>query len=386
MGIEFGYSFNACLVEMARSKSTPPVSFDVGFTVNRQGRPALDCQFSVPRILGTVASLTADVSISSFVAHSFNLRYDLPGVFSSGWRLTAEAVKQVNDYQYSSSFSESVEGFGLGWSKGNHRIGLDAHLRDIHPLVTLAGSRLVASEQLRRVPLRTIKTGLNYKYALDRRIFDSPSSGHIVGGHKLALHADVSGLLGDVRMSKLETSLSVHRRVWRSLVWNSRIGAGAIAHLFRGALTTPIQDRFFLGGTNEEASALRGFAYRSVGPCGRRMVVGQVRKGDKLYDHLGGDAFVSVDNSLTFPLYQRDGIDVRAMVFAQAGSLVPTLNSQRIFSDLWNGVRVSVGAGIVVPVGAVGTVELTLGRVVGGALATDTPQLLQVGIRLSNRS
>jgi outer membrane protein assembly factor BamA len=358
--------------------------FDIGFTVNRQGRPALDCQFSLPKILGTSASVTADASVSSFIAHSFNLKYLLPNLVS-GWNFSAEAVKQVNDFQFSSSFSESVAGFSFGLSKANHRFGLDAHLRDIHPLISLVGTKMTASEQIRRVPLRSIKTSANYKYVLDRVVRKTSTSPHPVGGHRFTLYADISGLMGDVRLTKLESSLAFHRRLWKDVVFHSRFGSGAIAQMNSSRQQTPIQDRFFLGGTNEEFSQLRGFAYRSVGPSGKRIVMpgASVKKGDKVYDHLGGDAYFSIDNVVSFPLYEKDGIDVRGMAFLQIGSLVPSLHS-RAASEFGNNVRASVGFGVMVPIGNVGSMELTLGRPIYGASKTDTIQSLQIGIRIAS--
>lgn len=361
--------------------------FDVGFTVNRQGRPALDCQFSLPRVLGTTATITADAAISSFIAHSFNLKYLLPNVFA-GWNFSAEALKQVNDFQYACSFSESVTGVSLGWTKAGHRIGLDAHLRDVHPLVSLVGTKLTASEQIRRVPLRAIKTSVNYNYMSDKIVRKSPSSPHPVGGHKLTLNADISGLFGDVRMSKLESSFQAHRQIATDIVLHSRVGTGAIAQLNSNRDQTPIQDRFFLGGTTEEYSMLRGFGYRSVGPAGKRVVMpgATIKKGEKLYDHLGGDAYISIDNVVSFPLYVKDdGLDIRGMAFAQMGSLIPSLNS-RAACDLAKNVRASIGVGVVVPIGALGTMEVTLGRPVFGATSTDTTQSLQIGVRIGYKA
>ena len=371
---------------MSSNRKAPPVSFDIGVTVNRFGRPALDCQFAIPKLLGTTASLTADASISSLVAHAFNLGYQLP-LSRDGWRFTAEAIKQVNDFQYSSSFSEHVTGFGFGWLyKSNHRIGLDAHMRDIHPLITLEGGpKFVASEQVRRVPLRTIKTSVNYKYTRDKIVKRSDTNAHPIGGDRFIFACDISGLFGDVKMAKMESSYQVHRRFWKDFVLHTRIGSGAIAQLGGRPMPTPIQDRFFLGGTTDEASSFRGFALRSMGPCGRRILTtgSQIKKGDKVYDHIGGDAYWSIDNAVSFPIYSSaDSLDVRGFVFAQIGSLIPTL---RAVGDFKRNVRASVGAGITVPVGGMGTMELSIGKPVYGSQPSDTQQLLQIGIRLSNK-
>ena len=370
-------------------KPSSPVSFDVGLTVNRQGKPALDCQFNTPNILGTAASISADLSISSLIAHSLNLQYTLP--LTETWTFQAEAIKQVNDYQFASSFSEHATGVSLSMLRGDHKFSIDSFLRDIHPLITIQGNKLVASEQLRRVPLRTIKTSFNYKFVRDRVVKKSDMNAHPVGGSKFSFLCDISGLLGDVKMTKIESSYQTHIPVWRDMImWHSRIGGGAIAQLVYRANSqahpTPIQDRFFLGGTNEELSSFRGFAQRSMGPAGRRIVTtgSQVRKGDKVYDHLGGDAYWTWDNSLSFPIYSQDKIDIRGMVFGQIGSLVPTLTSH-VLSDFARNVRVSVGAGVVVPVGGLGTMELSIGKPVFGALTSDTTQSLQIGIRISNR-
>lgn len=350
----------------------PPVQFDVGVTVNKQGKPAIDFQFSVPKILNTAASLSADASISSLIAHSLNLRYSIP--VSPRSIFLAELVKQVNDYTYASSFSEAVQGFRLSWTHGrNHVVGLDAHLRDVHPMIV---GKLSASEQLRRVPLRSIKTSINYKYVRDA----TERTPHAVGGYKFSFLTDLAGLFGDVRFFKVDSALSMHRRIRGSnVVTHTRIGTGAIAPL--GRSQTPVQDRFFLGGTTDENFFFRGFAVRSVGPAGKR--IGNSRKGDKSFDHLGGDAYYSIDNAITFPLYSKNELDIRGILFGQIGSVVPTLHS-RVAQELVKNTRASVGLGVVVPIGNVGTLELTLGKPVWGATLSDMSQSLQIGIRISN--
>lgn len=310
--------------------------------------------------------MRADLSVSSFIAHSFNLGYVLP--FASCWRFSADVVRQVNDFHSSSSFSESVQGLGFGWSCGSHRFGLDAHLRDIHPLVTLVGAKTVASEQLRRVPLRTIKTGFSYDYNLDRALTEACRA---VGGYKVGLRGEICGLFGDVNFAKCEASYSLYRRVWRGLVYHGSVGGGAIGQL--GKSVTPIQDRFFIGGTSEQKYALRGFASRSVGPSGKRILAAPAMPGDKLVDHLGGEAFVSMDNVISFPV-----AGVYAMAFLQAGSLLPSLHS-----SVSKNTRVCAGVGVMVPVGNMGTAEITLGRPIFGRQTTDTVQSLQIGLRIS---
>ncbi len=351
------------------------MQFDIGLTVNKQGKPALDCQFAVPRLLNTTASLSVDASISSMVAHALNLKYAIP--MTDVWTLRAEAVKQMNDFSFASSYTEAVSGMRFSYSYLNrHMIGLDAHLRDVFPVI--GGSRLLASEQIRRVPLRTVKTAVNYKFVVDR-IVRTP---HPVQGYKFSLLSELAGLFGDVSFFKLESVLWNHKSFGRNFVWHSRIGAGAIAQLKSAKVHTPIQDRFFLGGTNEELSSMRAFAIRSVGPAGKRVTT-STKKGDKLYDHLGGDVYVSLDNCVSFPLYCKDNINIRGIVFGQIGSLIPTLHA-RAAQELARSLRASVGVGVVVPIGTVGSLELTLGKAVLGMTASDFQQMLQIGIRISN--
>ncbi len=361
------------------SPKPPPVTFDVGFTVNKLGKPALDCHFAVPRILGTVASLSADASISSFVAHSFDIQYALPDVFPGKWKMVVNAVKQVNDYYYASSFSEGVTGVGVGFLRGGHRIGMDAHLRDVFPLITLQGSKLVASEEVRRVPLRTIKTSIGYSWFVDRTL----GAPHAIGGYRFQFNCESSGLFGDVRMTKMHSLFQFNRRVWKDIVFHTKLTGGAIAQL--GNSRTPIQDRFFLGGTADEITGFRGFGLRSMGPCGRRIAVTSIPlKGEKLFDHLGGDAFASIDNSVSFPIVNLDGVDIRGVAFVQTGSLIPHITPHTVLDDLAKGVHVSAGFGIRVPLGNAGSVELSIAKPVYGNKASDTEQLLQIGLRLSN--
>ena len=360
----------------------PPMQFDIGLTVNKQGKPCLDCQFNVPKLLNTTASLSVDASLSSLIAHSLNLRYTLPLGGERGWIFSAEAVKQMNDYTFASSFTEAATGFRFAVSIPKHTIGFDAHLRDIFPSIASTGCRLMASEQVRRMPLRSIKTSVNYKFLLDTVERKSAANAHPIAGSRFSFLADVSGLFGDVNALKLDSAWTSHQTILtKGLVWHRRIAGGIIAPSRRSP--TPIQDRFFLGGTNEESSCFRGFSMRSMGPAGKRISTGNPKKNDKLYDHLGGDVYVSIGNSVSFPIYCKDNIDVRGFIFAQAGSLVPSLHA-RVGSDLAKNVRASVGFGAVVPIGGVGTVELTIGKPVYGMTQSDYQQMLQIGIRISN--
>ena len=351
----------------------PPVQFDIGLNVNQQGRPALDCQFALPRLLGTRASLSTELSVSSLTSHSFNMKYFLP----SKWNFAIDAVKQVNDFTSASSYAEHVTGVTVSWSRGSHRIGLDAHLRDIHPVIAALsnGKAATASEQVRRCALRTVKTGLSYRYARDR--VERDFFAYAVGGYKFSFSSDTYGLFGDVKFSKLEASLQLHRKLASKVVLHSRVGAGAILMLKPGK--TPIQDRFFLGGTNEEKTCFRAFGFRGIGPTGKRVGL------EQQHDHLGGDVYVSLDNVLSFPLYARDGIDIRGMIFAQSGALVPSLHSKTA-QELSSSFKVSVGAGVQIPLGAVGSMEISVGKPVYGVTPTDNLQMLQIGIRLSNSS
>ena len=357
----------------------PPMQFDLGLTVNKQGKPCLDCQFNVPRLLNTTAALSVDASLSSLIAHSVNVRYTLP--LGDRWQFSAEAVKQMTDHIFASSFTEAASGVRLAVSRGTHVFGLDAHLRDILPLVA-SDAKLMASEQVRRMPLRTIKTSFNYKFTIDSVVRKSAAIAHPIGGSRLSVNADLSGLFGDVSAFKLDSSWTSHRQLpFGSFVWHSRIGGGLIAPLRRSP--TPIQDRFFLGGTNEESSCFRGFAMGSMGPSGKRVVVGNPKKGDKLFDHLGGDVYMCLDNSLSFPLYCKDNLDIRGIVFAQVASLVPALHS-RVAHDITKNVRASIGLGVAVPIGGLGTLELSLGKPVYGFALSDYSQMLQIAIRISN--
>lgn len=121
---------------------------------------------------------------------------------------------------------------------------------------------------------------------------------------------------------------------------------------------------------------------RSMGPCGRRFPTHAAvsTQGEKLFDHLGGDAFASIDNVLSFPIVSLDGMDIRGVAFVQAGSLMPQITT----GDLVNGARVSAGFGVRIPLGMAGTVELSVAKPIYGKRSSDTEQLLQIGLRLSN--
>jgi outer membrane protein insertion porin family len=131
--------------------------------------------------------------------------------------------------------------------------------------------------------------------------------------------------------------------------------------------STPISDRFFMGGHSsllgelKGPSALLGFRTRGVGPNELRrpkVVAAEKSEGEVTAvpksDTLGGDFAISgfADFSFDLPVRVLKEYGIHAHTFACAGNLVPLTGEatkQWSFKNFISGFRVSSGAGIVIP-------------------------------------
>jgi outer membrane protein insertion porin family len=126
--------------------------------------------------------------------------------------------------------------------------------------------------------------------------------------------------------------------------------------------TTPISDRFFIGGNASLACDINGpvkmpgFHCRGVGPMDVRKAINSISPEgteEKLRDALGGDISVTGFADLSFDLpwkYLRER-NVHGHCFICGGNLIglPDIDQFMSVKRFWSSTRVSAGAGLVIP-------------------------------------
>lgn len=135
----------------------------------------------------------------------------------------------------------------------------------------------------------------------------------------------VGALGGDFDFSRVTAEHTVFLTIDEDFLGRKSVLSlsGRISHQFGG--TTPIYERFFLGGRS-----LRGFDYRTVSPKGVRNDTGRVGE-----DPVGGDWLVFMGAEYEFPVFKEF---IGGVIFLDSG----TVTNDPGFDDY----RVAVGMGI----------------------------------------
>eukprot|EP00931_Biecheleriopsis_adriatica_P119899 TRINITY_DN95072_c0_g1_i1.p1 TRINITY_DN95072_c0_g1~~TRINITY_DN95072_c0_g1_i1.p1 ORF type:complete len:487 (+),score=110.00 TRINITY_DN95072_c0_g1_i1:63-1523(+) len=291
----------------------------------------------------------------------------------------------------------------LADATGKHSLRLKAAFRYLRPEEGSAGA-------IYDLPsLQSSKTSISYNFLQE----SLPSAEE---GSRVAATAELSGLLGDVAVARAEASWSR----WGRLLGGSWHLTAALG--FAGPLegaATPLQERFFLGGGAGQGSGERllGFAARGLGPHAPRpqpeeeppaprklfrfgrsvrgwttetymgvpMANGKEAAVPQL-DYLGGDARLSTEASIRWPLPLLPAIGkvrLHVMFFGAAGALFEKCRPPSLAQDLMQSLRISGGAGIGVPMPGGGFIGFTYAqpfRVLPG----DKLQALQLSLSLGN--
>jgi len=147
---------------------------------------------------------------------------------------------------------------------------------------------------------------------------------------------------------------------------NVGVGAGVILPLGRGFMnsSSPVPDRFFLGGHSSPVcslsglSSLLGFRTRGVGPTEARRLVPSESDSDSAVapgrDYLGGDLAVSAFADLSFdlPLKLFRDAGIHGHAFLTAGNLAKLSEGEYknfSVSEFQRTFRSSAGVGIILP-------------------------------------
>ncbi|XP_047061560.1 SAM50-like protein SPAC17C9.06 [Lolium rigidum] len=274
--------------------------------------------------------------------------------------LMARASVISTDWLKFSSYKERLLGLSFDlFSSWCHNVSYNLGWR------TLTDPSQMASESIRRQLGRDLLSALSYTYKIDKR----DSELRPTEGCAFISTSQVGGLWKKgLRFFRQE--FDVRGAVpfgFCNAALNVGIAAGVILPLGRGfmELSSPVPDRFYLGGHSSPVSSLGalssllGFQRRGVGPSEPRRSASVESVTDHAVassgrDYLGGDLAVSAFADLSFDLpgkFLRD-TGIHGHAFLSAGNLAKLSESEYknfSFPEFRRTFRSSAGVGIVWP-------------------------------------
>ncbi|KAL5231945.1 hypothetical protein ABZP36_030721 [Zizania latifolia] len=284
----------------------------------------------------------------------------LPRFKSIPTPLIARASLSSQDWLKFSSYKERLLGLSFGLlSTMQHDLSYNLTWR------TLTDPSHVSSTSIRRQLGHNLLSALKYTYKIDQR------NSHLrpTKGYAFLSTTQVGGLWDSKGLRFFRQEFDVRGAVplgFYNTALNVGLGVGAILPLGRGFmnLSSPVPDRFYLGGHSSPVcslsglSSLLGFRTRGIGPTEpRRLVPSESDDGStatQRRDYLGGDLAVSAFADLSFdlPLKLFRDAGIHGHAFLTAGNLAKLSEGEYkrfSLSEFGRTFRSSAGAGIILP-------------------------------------
>ncbi|XP_002960275.2 sorting and assembly machinery component 50 homolog B [Selaginella moellendorffii] len=260
------------------------------------------------------------------------------------------------DWHKYSSYKERLLGVSTGLiHDNNHELSYNLTWRN------LADPSHRASKTVRGQLGHSLLSAVKYSYRLDTR----DSSVRPTEGFAFSTSSQIAGLGPDARLSRFFRQELDFRFAVPLGVFNAALNLGASAGLIVPwgkdflSKSTPLSDRFYMGGPSCLVSELRGpfslvgFRTRGVGPRElRRLVKSGNEEEIGKRDTLGGDFAINgfADLSFDLPLKFLKEHDIHAHVFACSGNILSLADRKNMTAQkFFSGFRSSVGAGLVIP-------------------------------------
>ncbi|KAJ3146274.1 hypothetical protein HDU86_000490 [Geranomyces michiganensis] len=249
-------------------------------------------------------------------------------------RVEVAAYNTNRNAQLHMSHDEQIKGLAVRYKTaepyyGNHEFAYDVAWRHLHNIAP------DASWSIRKDAGHSLKSALSHSFTRDHR--DDPMLP--TRGTYVRVREEIAGLGGDVHFAKGEAEGQYIRNLGHGFTLSSTIRAGLLMPLPNATKPIRVNDRFVLGGPN----SIRGFAQSGVGPADKK-------------NSLGGNAYWAAGMSLFAPLPRLADKPIKAHLFANAGSLLPSapattttaLPTTPSLSTLFNAPSVSAGLGLAV--------------------------------------
>ncbi|RLN29796.1 hypothetical protein C2845_PM05G34970 [Panicum miliaceum] len=284
----------------------------------------------------------------------------LPRFKSVPTPLMARASLSSQDWLKFSSYKERLLGLSFGLlSTMNHDLSYNLTWR------ALTDPSRASSKAIRRQLGHNLLSALKYTYKIDQR----DSLLRPTKGYAFQSTSQVGGLWDNKGLKFFRQEFDVRGAVplgFYNAALNVGVGAGVILPLGRGFMnsSSPVPDRFFLGGHSSPVcslsglSSLLGFRTRGVGPTEARRLVPSESDSDSAAapgrDYLGGDLAVSAFADLSFdlPLKLFRDAGIHGHAFLTAGNLAKLSDGEYknfSVSEFQRTFRSSAGVGIILP-------------------------------------
>mmetsp|Transcript_10440 Transcript_10440/g.18802 ORF Transcript_10440/g.18802 Transcript_10440/m.18802 type:complete len:399 (+) Transcript_10440:60-1256(+) len=364
----------------------------VAGNVDRKGEVKCDVTFTQPAIFGGAASATAQVSSSVNKTHEFLLQLSSPSLWGRSCLWNLEASKATSDETRTSSYVEEVWHLvgKMTDPTGRHSLAAEAALRDVVP----TGGSMYPSLAVQQSILQSVKTSLRYAFARSwQPSFVGWAADLFPMGTTIASRLGLEVALPPGSSSFLRCEAHGWATCRLPLGWTGSLSlcGGVLAPFFRQV--SCLQDRFYLGGATAAVSMLKGFNEKGAGPMAPRLP-GEGEHHGRTVDALGGEAVLSLHARVSTPLnlemvsnvadQRAKSAGAQIFFFAGAGALArhASVAPSKLVAQLLEGRRAAVGAGVSLPAGPFGDVELTFAVPVRRK-ADDVLQPWQVGFRVN---
>ncbi|KAL5700689.1 hypothetical protein ACHQM5_026106 [Ranunculus cassubicifolius] len=258
----------------------------------------------------------------------------------------------TQDWLKLSSYKERMMGVSLNlYQTENHLLSYNLGWR------TLTDPSQMASRSVRNQLGHSLISSLKYKFLIDKR----DSSLRPTRGYAFMSTTQFTGLTPDSRSPRFLRQEFDFRFAlplgFYNAALNFGVSLGAIFPWGSGFTneSSPLSDRFFLGGQSSAVctlggpSALLGFNSRGVGLTEERRTMLDSDDNGTSRDVLGGDFAMSAyaDLSFNLPLKALRDAGIHGHAFASTGTV--TKFTRNDFRNLGKSFRTTVGAGVIIP-------------------------------------
>ncbi|KAK2195877.1 bifunctional Surface antigen D15-like/Bacterial surface antigen (D15) [Babesia duncani] len=283
-----------------------------------------------------------------------------------------------NDLVNYSAFSTVSKGvnFSLLDCANRHLFSWEAALQDIYP--TFNETKRASATVLKNAG-RSLKHSISYTFTLDELRGDGiPNDGQCT---VIKTETGLPG--GNSQYLKVEYSMLLARLIHEKLIMHWNLSGGYLKNFRSFTGGDDLLQKFHFTGASGCATTFKGLGYHGVGPCDFGAVYDKTSKSwQSIPEHVGGDYYANLQCALHYPVKVTPHFSPMVFGFGNLGVISNHKNMASLPKSV-QGLRLSVGGGISVPVMPGCWLEATCGfPILYGP--HDILQRYQLGLRFKN--
>ncbi|UKJ88596.2 hypothetical protein MACJ_001840 [Theileria orientalis] len=329
-------------VDVVLTFEEKPALYTAGASVNSKTKAGVEFKGEIPGIFGSSNTLTLSANTAgtgnneltgSFYIPRIPLMDKFTGLFS--------VFTTFNDLKKYCSYTNRTKGFKFMLSNINqrHNFVWESSIRDVFPVFN---DRMKASEMVLRNSGCSLKNSLSYVYKYDGTKADGvPTEGQIT---QIKLESGLPG--GDSLFFKFNYNMLYSKQFFQKIIMNLNLGCGYLYNFGPYNKNSNLLDKFNFTGPSGSHLALRGFRFQGLGPFDHGLMLDDNDEWVEKIDHLGGDYYANLELSLYYPLKFIQTPKPMLFSFFNVGSLSNTTSRFDLYNQVFNDLRMSVGAGL----------------------------------------